>query len=308
MKSSILSHIFKTPFSVAVFSILVSSVLSETFSAIFFGFHVQDFFLVLFMTVVIAGLVSYSAARGIIGLRLTVEVQKVKIALERERANILAKFIRDAAHEFKTPLSLMESSLYLLGRNTDPERKQHYSQQASEQIQILNNLLDCILVLTRLDSIDNADYPRAVISSQELLTHLHAVIASERIKLFVPNPTVLSFIKVNERDIQFVLKQLLGNALRFSPNTSDVKVSLNTSGSWLLLQITDQGEGMSAETLKHIFDRFYRADESHTTRGMGLGLSIVKRVTELHDGRIEVQSELAKGTTVQVYLPICAST
>ena len=75
----------------------------------------------------------------------------------------------------------------------------------------------------------------------------------------------------------------------------------------MVFEIKDQGQGMSQKTIQRIFDRFYRLDESHTTRGLGLGLALAKRVFELHDGHIEVQSEPGKGTTVKASLPISPS-
>ena len=302
MKSSTFNQVFRTPFRVAVLATSMSLLLSGAFTLIFFGSNLRDFLLAMLMILIIAWAVSYLSARGIIALRLTIEDHKVKLALEHKRADILAKFIRDAAHEFKTPLALMETSVYLSRRSLDLQKKEKYGQQTSEQIQILNRLLDSILVLTRLDSIDKADYKRDLILAKELVADIKPTYESERVTLHPTDMDSLPYIQANILDIHLAIKQIVGNGLRFSPAPSPVTVTLTKSGEWLLLQIADGGEGMSAETLQHIFDRFYRIDESHTTRGLGLGLAIAKRVVELHEGRIEVQSEIGKGTTVRIYL------
>jgi len=96
---------------------------------------------------------------------------------------------------------------------------------------------------------------------------------------------------------------VLENALRYSHPASTVAVDLSRVGHFLHIAVTDQGEGITPEALPHIFDRFQCGDESHTTRGLGLGLAIARRVLELHRGRIEVQSQPGKGSTFTLVLP-----
>lgn len=258
----------------------------------------------LFITLIIAAPMSYITVKLVITLRLTIESQKVKLALEHERAEILSKFMRDAAHEFKTPLTLMSTDLYLSEKTPDPAKKQQYTQDIYHQIETLNTLVETILILTRLDGTNKPDYLRVQVNAAELLSDIRSFNKNGRIKLLVENADTLPAVQVNLSDLHFALTQILGNAVRFSPDTSDVTVQIIVSGSWLVFEIKDQGQGMSQETIQRIFDRFYRIDESHTTRGLGLGLALAKRVFELHDGHIEVQSEPGKGTTVKAFLPI----
>jgi signal transduction histidine kinase len=261
----------------------------------------------LLITLVIAAPMSYLTIKLVITLRETIEGQKVKLALEHERAEILSKFMRDAAHEFKTPLTLLSSDLYLLDRNPDQAKKQHYTQDMYHQIETLNTLLETILILTRLDGTDKLDYLRETTNAAELLSDIRSLNNTGRVKLYVENSDSLPSVQINLEDLHVALNQLVGNALRFSPDGSEVSIHIVPSGQRLILEVRDQGQGMSQETIQHIFDRFYREDESHTTRGLGLGLAIAKRVLELHDGHIEIQSELGKGTTVKAYLPIASA-
>ena len=247
---------------------------------------------------------SYLTIKTVVALRVNLESQKIKLALEHERAEILSKFMRDAAHEFKTPLTLMSTNLYLLGKTPDQDKKQLYIQNTNEQVQALNNLLETILILTRLDSTDKIDYQRDSVRASEIISDIRSSNGGHRIKLLVENPDTLPSISINRSDVYMAIKQIIENAMRFSPPESDVTVQIATSGQQLMLQITDQGQGMGADTLPHIFDRFYRSDESHTTRGLGLGLAIAKRVFELNDGHIEIQSEPAKGSTIKVFVPL----
>ncbi|MBI1281056.1 MAG: hypothetical protein GC179_23220 [Anaerolineaceae bacterium] len=301
-RSSTLNWLFKTPLRASAVATLVSLVFAGIINSVFLSPPALS--MTLFITLVIAAPMSYLTIKMVIAFRMTIESQKVKLALEHERAEILAKFMRDAAHEFKTPLTLMSSDLYLLEKSSDSAKKQQYTQDMYKQIETLNTLLETILILTRLDGTDKTDYLRTQVKAVELISDIQTFNSSGRIKLLVENPNTLPMVKINASDLHLALNQILGNALRFSPETSAIAVQIIHFGQWLVFEIKDQGQGMSEETIQRIFDRFYRVDESHTTRGLGLGLAIAKRVFELHDGHIEIQSELGKGTTFKGYIPI----
>ena len=302
IKSLTRGHFFSTPLRLSISVTIVSMLLAAVMSLILYP--LDDLPSVLIMTIGIAGPVSYISSRVLVNLRVAVEEQKVKVALERSRADILSKFMRDTAHEFKTPLALIETSIYLLGRTPDNQKKQEYSQRASDQIKTINALLESILILTRLDSTDKSTYPRELIKSTELLSGIRAFNRGGRLKIVPENPDSLPTVKVNLSDLHLALKQIVDNALRFSPDNSEVTLKIATSDKQLIFEINDQGSGMSDETMQHIFDRFYRVDESHTTRGLGLGLSIAKRVIDLHGGHIEIQSAPGVGTSFRAYVPI----
>jgi len=304
-KSPTLNSLFRTPFITAVFATFVSLIFATVINFLFLSPAALG--MTLLITFMIAAPMSYLTIRLVVSLRETIEGQKVKLALEHQRAEILAKFMRDAAHEFKTPLTLMSSNLYLLDRTTDPEKKQHYTRHTYDQIETLNTLLETILILTRLDSTNQQDYPRALVRGLELSSDIRSFNSSARIKMLLENTNTLPTVQINLADVHLALKQIIENALRFSPDTGDVTIQILASGQWLIVEISDHGSGMSRETMQHIFDRFYRIDESHTTRGLGLGLAIAKRVFELHDGHIEVHSEPGKGTTFKAFLPVAHS-
>ena len=97
---------------------------------------------------------------------------------------------------------------------------------------------------------------------------------------------------------------LLDNAAKFSPEGGTVAVNLRKAKNALMVSVTDQGEGMSADTQAHIFEQFYQGDTSHTTQGNGLGLAMVKKVLELHGGSIQVNSAPGQGSCFTVTLPI----
>ncbi len=257
----------------------------------------------LLITLAIAAPVSYVSSRAYIGFRSALEQERLKVALEEQRAQILSRFIRDAAHEFKTPLTQIGVSLYLLERSPEAAQREPHAVQIRAQIDSLNALLDSILLLTRFDTADAHAYPRDPVPVRDLEQHIRAAHTHPRISLQPHTLDPAHTVPVNLNDLKIALKQVLENALRYSQPTSPVAVDLSRVGHFLHIAVTDQGEGITPEALPHIFDRFQRGDESHTTRGLGLGLAIARRVLELHRGRIEVQSQPGKGSTFTLVLP-----
>jgi two-component system phosphate regulon sensor histidine kinase PhoR len=102
-----------------------------------------------------------------------------------------------------------------------------------------------------------------------------------------------------------VLTNLLSNAIKFTPEKGSITVSARQQGEDLAVSVSDTGMGMPKEALPKIFDQFYRVhQQNQQIKGTGLGLAIVKKIVDAHDGRIEVASELEKGTTFTVYLSL----
>jgi signal transduction histidine kinase len=111
-------------------------------------------------------------------------------------------------------------------------------------------------------------------------------------------------IHANEEMLSHLWINLLGNAVKFSPDNGTIKVTLDITKEDAIVSISDMGIGMDDETKKRIFDKFYQGDQSRAVEGNGLGLSLVKRILELQNGRIKVESEPGSGTCLIVYLPL----
>ena len=108
----------------------------------------------------------------------------------------------------------------------------------------------------------------------------------------------------DEEMMSHVWVNLINNAIKFSPNGSALELSCSKEDGQILVVIRDHGEGMTAETQKRIFEKFYQGDSAHATEGNGLGLSLVKRIVDLCGGKIDVESALGKGTAFTVHLPL----
>ena len=110
---------------------------------------------------------------------------------------------------------------------------------------------------------------------------------------YTTNAEMLSQVWVN----------IIGNAIKFSPEGSSIRIKLFKEGDVIMAEITDRGIGMDQQTISHIFERFYQGDRAHASEGNGLGLPLVKRIVELCNGNIRVESQYGKGTNFIVTLP-----
>lgn len=233
------------------------------------------------------------------------ERQLIEMALERERRQILGHFIEKAAHEFRTPLSVIELGLYAIRRLDNSEKHLSRVTKMEEQVFYIVQLVESMVTMTHLDSM--ADLEVTPINIQSLMRTLkekfdHAFPErAAQFDLSIPpeRMTVAGDAVLLERAIF----ELLTNAHRFTPPEGRIALDVQQKDGAVEITVRDTGRGVSAEQQRHIFEHFFRVDAAHTTRGFGLGLTIVKRILELHGGDIEVESTPGVGSTFRVRLP-----
>lgn len=237
--------------------------------------------------------------------RKRVEQQNAQLALEKERAKILSRFVQDASHEFRTPLATILTSLYLVRKTHDAERKAEKMEQIEEQVNRMKRLVDMLLLMSGLDDdmslqgepVQLDELLRGVVSAYELII----AEAGVQVTLVVsPEPLV---IHGDREHLQEACEHLLDNALRYTPEGGSVVVRCVKQETCALIEVQDTGIGIREEHLAHIFKRFWRGDDAHSTPGFGLGLAIVQQVVQQHRGRIEVESEVGVGSTFRLLLP-----
>ncbi len=236
--------------------------------------------------------------------RKLAEKQMLEITLERERVRILSDFINDASHEFRTPLSIINTKLYLLGRTEDEERRAGYMQNIRDQIDDIVTLLESLVLMSKLDLSDNS------LMNVQLDEVLH-LLGNEMTESAAARDMTLTYeltettppIFGNFENIYRVFSNILENALRYTPPGGYITVRKYMEELSVVIEIEDNGQGIAADEMPQIFKSFFRGDAAHTTRGFGLGLPLAQRIIESYHGRIEVTSEVGKGSIFRVFLP-----
>jgi PAS domain S-box-containing protein len=221
-------------------------------------------------------------------------------------------FVSMVSHEVRSP---MNSLLMQLKNISDglagpvTEKQQEILQRASEKILNLNNLVTELLDLSRIESGLIAHEKEQVNMAQLLADQkkFHSSYAAEKLITIDLNcPDDLPSILANRQNMEEVLANLITNGIKYSPAGASINISAAKENEYLKFQVADTGFGMSSEDLKKIFTRFYRVKDANTRQiqGTGLGLAIVKSIIESHHGKITVASEVGKGTTFTVFLPL----
>jgi len=216
-----------------------------------------------------------------------------------------SRFTSDASHELRTPLASMKTELEVALRDTMLTKEEMRELLASnlEEVDKLTKLSHTLLQLSQLDY-DSIEFKKIDLQPivQSIIERYDKT--GKRIRLI--SHTSLHSIQANQSNLEELLTILLDNALKYSPRDSLIDVTLIGQKHMAGFAITNQGEGIAPEALPHIFNRFYRADTSrtsHDNKGYGLGLSLAKKIVELHNGELTVSSALKSATTFRVLLP-----
>ena len=230
-----------------------------------------------------------------------------KTAEELGGTEILRKdFINNFSHEFKTPIvSISGFADLLLEEQLPPEDQKEYLTIIRDESKRLADLAANILTLNRIESQTILTDKQPFALDEQLRQSVLVTQQKWRQKtLDFDVETVPAEYTGSEALLKEVWLNLLDNAAKFSPEGGQITLRLRKEAGALVAAVTDHGEGMDAECQKHIFEQFYQGDSSHTTQGNGLGLSMVKKVLELHGGSIRVDSAPGQGSCFTVTLPL----
>jgi signal transduction histidine kinase len=222
-------------------------------------------------------------------------------------------FTSDAAHELKTSVAILKSTLQSLLQK--PRAGQEYRAGLEDSLQDcerLEDLLERMLRLARIEEWAGAGTPRDV-GSAELATTCEAAIAriermaaARNVRLELANSAASVNLRADPKDLELIWVNLLENAVQYSPSGSSVVLRTARNGAeTVVVSVEDCGPGVSPAELPHIFERFRRGDPSRAraTGGFGLGLAICKALVEAYGGRIEAANRTPQGAVVRVELP-----
>ena len=212
-------------------------------------------------------------------------------------------FIANVSHELKTPLAVMQNyGTMLQSPDLTEAQRIEYAKAITEQSRRLADLITNILKLNRLEN--QQIYPeskRYNLGEQlaECLLNFESTWEKKNIDIETDIEEEV-IVESDDELLSLVWNNLFSNALKFTESGGTVSVTLKTEGDHAAVRVTDTGCGISPETGKHIFEKFYQGDTSHAAQGNGLGLALVKRVVDIVGGDITVTSEVGKGSTFTV--------
>ena len=248
--------------------------------------------------------VNYEGKDEISSLYASFNQMAVRLA---KQETIRQQFISDVSHEFQTPLTAISGFATILkNENLTDEQRQKYADIILFNSNRLSHLSKNMLQLTLLDgedtSLDKSEFP--------LIEQLNRVIEmednaalSKDIEIEFIHPKKEFIIEADESRMEQVWINLLSNAIKYTNEHGVVTVEVRRTPTELQVRFEDTGVGMSQDAISHIFERFYRQDKSRTIEGNGLGLSIVKRIIDLHHYKIDVESQEDVGSVFTVYIP-----
>ena len=217
-------------------------------------------------------------------------------------------FIANVSHEMKTPLAVMQNYGTLLQTpELSKEKRMEYAKVITDVSRRLADMMTNILKLNRLEN--QQIYPE--VSEFDLGEQLcQCLLAYETVweKANIEIETEIAegvIVKADAELLGHVWNNLFSNAFKFTPSGGTVRVSLTATAYHAIVKVADTGCGMTAEVGAHIFEKFYQGDTSHSVRGNGLGLALVKRVIDIMHGEIAVESAVGKGSTFTVRIGRC---
>jgi signal transduction histidine kinase len=237
-------------------------------------------------------------------------MKPIKVSYERQR-----EFVADASHELRTPLSILQSSLDVV-EEENAEQLTPFAKRVlgdmRDELRRMTKLVADLLTLARADSgqpqINPTRYDLTP-SVAQVVRNVQTLAQPKNLKVDYQVPDQLELFADRER-IEQLLYILMENAVKYTPNDGAIQLAVRVDDDMRIpvveMRVTDTGVGIPSEDVAHVFERFYRVDKHRAKQvgGSGLGLSIAKWIVEAHDGTISVTSEVGRGTTFTVTLPL----
>jgi len=216
-------------------------------------------------------------------------------------------FVSNVSHEMKTPIAIIKNCAELLSaEQIGEEQRKEYARSIENAAVRLSDLISNILKLNKLENqrivpeVEDYDVCRQLC---ECILQFEDAWEGKEIELETEIED-MAMVRADSSLMELVWNNLLSNAVKFTEHGGSITVRQTSDESYIRVAVADTGCGMSKESRRHIFDKFYQGDSSHSKEGNGLGLALVKRVLELMDGDIQVVSEEGKGSTFTVTLPV----
>lgn len=254
---------------------------------------------------------------GYLGVAVDIsEIKKYQLSLqtalekEKQLGDLKSRFVTMASHEFRTPLSTILSSVSLIDRystDEDAEKREKHIKRIKHSVGNMKDILEDFLSLGKMEE-GKVELNKEVLQPIELEQEVEIVL-QEMQRLAKPGQEIIhqyevtQDVDVDRKMLRHVLTNLISNAIKFSPESTTIIVSSIRNTHELIFSIQDSGIGISEPDQKHLFERFFRAENASNIQGTGLGLHIISRYLELANARIELKSKLNSGSTFTVFIP-----
>ena len=231
-----------------------------------------------------------------------------QLAREQQLNQFQRQFIHTVSHEYRTPLSIIQASTFLIEANDSSgqfEKNRLNCQRIKQAVKYMVGLLEDVLTFGQAEAgqliLDPAPLDLKLFCQQ--IIEEYSLIASNRSEIKWLSCGKGQTAYLDKKILQLIVRNLLTNALKYSPEQSPVYLTLTCEDDRLIVEVKDTGIGIPLADQPHIFNAFRRASNAGTVRGSGMGLAIVKKAVDLHGGTISVESSLGVGTTFTVTLP-----
>jgi len=230
-------------------------------------------------------------------------LRPIEISMEEQK-----RFVADASHELKTPLTSLQTSIEVTLRDKKLNLKlaRRVLKDNLDDIEQLKILANSLLTLARYEK-DTSNVAFEKVNITKLLKKVKKEISpiTKGTQTKINLPTQNFYIKADREALEELFTILVDNAVKYSGKRGKISIKVKKDDGHLVVKVKDNGIGIAKKNIPHIFDRFFRVDpsRSNTTSGFGLGLSMAKRIVDLHKGTIKVESKLKRGTTFTIKLP-----
>lgn len=259
---------------------------------------------------------AFRISKGVFDLRIQRKSKIREIQILNNSINELAdklqqqdtlrkQLISDVSHELRTPLNILQTNFEAMIDGVLPLNQERLQSLNSEVIRF-GELLKNLEVLKRFDSGDEKSM-YAPLSLFELINGMESEIKallSQKYIQYEFNSSLLEtdLIIGNSNQIKQVILNLVSNSFKFTKEYGVVLIKLSKTSDEIILHVEDNGIGIKEDEIPYLFERFYRSDQiRHQTEGSGIGLSIVKKIIDLHDAKVEIKSEVGAGTIVEIH-------
>ena len=237
--------------------------------------------------------------------RYEAEQRALQLAAERERINLLTSFIAAASHDFRQPLSIINTSLYLLTHTNDPEQRERHTNKLNDQVVSIAEMVDGLLLMAQV--YNDETYQFEPVDLNTLLRYVRVradtQISDNQLTCELDLDPDLPRVQGDHSWLFRCLLNLVENAIAYTPPGRHIVLRSVWAEQGVLIEVQDEGVGIAPEFHDRIFDYFFRIDEHRPSGGQGIGLTVARKIAERHGGTLTLTSAPGEGSTFRIALP-----